>query len=161
MRRAAQGSSSGRPATSSRHSLVTPPLSSALLRAHHHKVGSPHPPTRPLGERAGAAIGSFRHSKRRLSSLKEAALVTQRGGSSGCVESASAPCLSPWPGRRRLDASPYSSSCATATLAVPGDSALLAPAAAATASAKAPGLYQVQASHDESVQCRRRNRHSP
>ena len=118
---------------------------------------------------------------RQLSSLKEAALV---GGTlvtfsscfqvtlpskaagrrlleAGRVESASAPCLSPWPGRRRLDASPYSSSCATATLAVPGDSALLAPAAAATASAKAPGLYQVQASHDESVQCRRRNRHSP
>ena len=174
MRRAAQGSSSGRPATSSRHSLVTPPLSSALLRAHHHKVGSPHPPTRPLGERAGAAIGSFRHSKRRLSSA--AALVTfsscfqvtlpskaagRRLLEAGRVESASAPCLSPWPGRRRLDASPYSSSCATATLAVPGDSALLAPAAAATASAKAPGLYQVQASHDESVQCRRRNRHSP
>ena len=55
-----------------------------------------------------------------------------------------------------------------ATLANPGDSALLAPAAAATASAKVPGhtrsyqaLCQVPASQDESVQRRRTNRHSP
>ena len=54
------------------------------------RLAVPQPPKRPLGERAEAAIGSSRHSKgrlssrhskRRLFSLKEAALVTQRGSS--------------------------------------------------------------------------------
>ena len=104
----------------------------------------PQPPRRPPGERAEAVIGSSRHSTRRLSSA--AAPVTllscfhvtlpskaagRRLQDAGCGASTSAPCL--------LAASPCSSSCARATLVVPGDSALLAPAAAATASAKAPG----------------------
>ena len=108
------------------------------------------------------------HSQWRHWSLKEAARLSPlvvfkspcrrrrllEAGSSG---STSAPSLSPWPGRRRRAASPYLSSCA-ATLAIPGDSALLVPAAAATASAKAPGHTRPQ---NESVECRRTNRHSP
>ena len=54
------------------------------------RLAVPQPSRRSLGERAEAAIGSSRHSKRRLSShlsksrllsLKEAALVTQSGSS--------------------------------------------------------------------------------